>query len=194
MKKVIDFLIRALLFTWILIAYYLISNMELKQAADLKRQEMTLKMIRFCLGWPTLLFFIMIVVALLNTCGASGKNKEAAIGAGLIIGLWVLFAYNIDLSEEWWGMNEELTPEQWDKPTESFFLLIIFWVVSFLLGLSTVFLSGYAFVFGCFICVGLITLTGNRNNRRARPPQENVAFDPDDIEQAVAEIERVHAE
>ena len=110
MKKIIDFLIRALLFTWILIAYYLISNMELKQQADLNRQAMTLKMIRFCLGWPTLIFSIMIIVALMNTCGATRKGKDLAIGVGLIIGLWVLFAFNVDLSDEWWEMNEELTP------------------------------------------------------------------------------------
>ena len=110
MKKVIDFLVRALLFTWILIAYYLISNMELKQQADLNRQEMTLKMIRFCLGWPALLFTIMLIVGVMNNFGAARKSKDLVIGAGLIVGLWVLFAFNVDLSDEWWEMNEELTP------------------------------------------------------------------------------------
>ena len=37
-------------------------------------------------------------------------------------------------------------------------------------------------------------MTAGGRHRRHQAQHENVAFDPDDIEQAVAEIERVHAQ
>ena len=67
-------------------------------------------MIRFCLGYPILLFSIMLLVALLNVFQARRHSKDTVIGFGLFVGLWVLFFFNIDLSGEMWDLNEDLTP------------------------------------------------------------------------------------
>ena len=84
--------------------------MDLKQQADLNRQQLTLKMIRFCLGYPILLFSIMLLVAILNFFHARRHSKDAVIGFGLFVGLWVLFFFNVGLSGEMWDLNDDLTP------------------------------------------------------------------------------------
>ena len=115
-------------------------------------------MIRFCLGWPALFLSLMTVLAVMNGCGASRKSKDIFIGVGLLIGLWVLFIFNEELFAELWATNSDLTPEEESQRTESYFLLIVFYLIGLLVSLSQLVLSLFVIAFTCFLCVGTAVL------------------------------------
>ena len=73
-KLVIAFLLRVLLFTWILIAYFMIQRMELSHQADINRQVLILAMIRYLLSYVALLATLFIVQGFMMKCTKLTKN------------------------------------------------------------------------------------------------------------------------
>ena len=47
MRRILKVLVRVFLATWMIIAYFMIRNMELKHAADRNRKELTMELILF---------------------------------------------------------------------------------------------------------------------------------------------------
>jgi len=67
-KQVIMFLVRILLLTWIIIAYFMIRSMEFKNQAERNKQELTMDMIRFCIALAACVIVPILISLLSDRC------------------------------------------------------------------------------------------------------------------------------
>ena len=63
-KELIVILVRVLLLTWMIIAYFMIRSMDLKNRADVNRKELTMDIIRFFMAILACFIFSILLAVL----------------------------------------------------------------------------------------------------------------------------------
>ena len=69
-----------------------------------------------------------------------------------------LYSFNTSLIFEAWSLNDEMAAEVMQRPSESFFLKAVFYVVTFINFLTWLLLSMAVAVWPCMLCLGCVLI------------------------------------
>jgi multisubunit Na+/H+ antiporter MnhE subunit len=166
-KKAFSYLLKVLAVTWMIVAYFMIRSMELKSQAEINRKELTMDMIKFhVVFWSSLLLpFILFECIRKSRWRRDYQIKTITIVGYCLIAGPLLIRANYGLIYEAWTYNDDIPEEVLKLPTESYFLLIVFYAVTFCTCLITIFLSFACMMYPCFFAMWCADL----NKWRRRP-------------------------
>jgi len=86
-------------------------------------------------------------------------------------------------------LNDEVPPEQLKLPTESNFLLIVYYVVAFLCTLSCLLLISFSCCYVCCLIVWFTEFKRSRQSSRVNDfPEERIGSDIDPADRAAIEL------
>ena len=153
-------LVRILAFGWLIIAYFMVRDMEPKSQADSNKKELTMDLILFLAKIAAFFVCLLIVNVLINLvcmkCNlAWGQDRDLVIIIASAIQCSAIFVYslfNYDIVCHIFTLNDDLSETDARKARESLFLEIIFVLVAISVILSYIFLLLLALV-TCFVSI-----------------------------------------
>ena len=133
-KKFISALLKLLALTWMIVAYFMIRSMELKNQSEKNRKEITMDIIRFHVVLWSCVFAPLVIIVV------NKLFSPRCFDPFMTFLTPILLYANISILYEAWTYNSEVPEKDTDLPTESNFLLIIFYAVTFCTVITCLFL------------------------------------------------------
>lgn len=129
-RQCVILLLRFLLFTWLIFAYFMVRSMELKSQAERNKQELTMDMIR---NFATVIgYFILTIICFLLYDNRLIEMRTSHIMAGLITVVCMIHIAitSLLLVVRMGNLRSDLDEAEAQKPSESLFLSVIYVLVA----------------------------------------------------------------
>lgn len=153
-------------------------------------------MIRFCMAMSACILAPVIISIIHDRCGVRKKAADILLAGFGLVALPILTYSNLALFGEIINLNEDLSKEELEKPRESTFLAIMFFIVAFMIISSALVFTLSSCCYCCCFAAWIQAVKSYRRNPNGEQNHEQVIdpnLDPADraaIEAALRDLDR----